>query len=326
VASRFRDDQVVDGPPRPHPEVGAFLARTAPPLNPWAGVADVRADVRERVLAVTGPLAPVAAVDPVDADGVPARLYRPGHESDGVLVWAHGGGWTYGDLDTCEGVARALANRSGCAVLAIDYRLAPEHPFPAALDDTWAALGWARRHFDQVGVGGDSSGGNLAAAVALKARDERVPLTVQLLVYPVLDSRPDTPFKLAYTERYARFAGQPGYGLNTYQRLQHVWADYVPDPALRTAPYASPTHAGSVAGVAPAVVITAEHDFLRGEAEEYAARLQTAAVPVELHEFAGQIHGFFEMFAVLTDAHRAVRAAAVALQRAFRTVQLEKEI
>lgn len=327
MVSRFRDEDVLDGgAPRPHDEVRAFLARTPPPLNPWsADVADVRADVRAHVLAVTGALVPVASVETVDAGGVAARLYRPEHEAGGVLVWAHGGGWTYGDLDTCEGVARALADRAGCAVLALDYRLAPEHPFPAAFDDTWSAVEWAGRRFDAVAVGGDSSGGNLAAAAALKARDRGVPLAAQLLVYPVLDSTPDTEFKLGYVERYARFAGQPGYGSNTYERLQHVWATYVPDRAARTAPYASPSHAVDLAGVAPAVIVTAEHDFLRGEADEYAARLAAAGVPVERHEYAGQIHGFFEMFTVLTDAHRAVSTVAATLRRAFHDVRPTKE-
>ncbi len=308
-------------PPRPHEQVRAFLADAASSPDPWnADIGVVRADARERVLAVTGEPMRVARVDVVDADGVPGRLYRPTGAESEVLVWAHGGGWMHGDLDTADGVVRALANQAGCAVLSIDYRLAPEHPFPAGFDDTWTALLWARRRFGTVAVGGDSSGGNLAAAVALKARDEGVELAAQLLVYPVLDSTQDTDYKVAFEQRYADFAGRPGYGRNSYRRLKHIWETYVPDPAVHRMSYASPLHAVSVRSLAPAVVITAEHDFLRGEAEDYVRRLQAAGVPVELHEYVGQIHGFFEMFTVMTDAHHAVGVAGDALRRAFRSI------
>lgn len=311
----------MSAPPRPHEQVQAFLARSTPSLDPWsADIATVRADARERVLAVAGEILPVASVESIDVAGVPGRLYRPTGAERDVLVWAHGGGWIHGDLDTADGVARALANRAGCAVLSIDYRLAPEHPFPAGFDDMWTAVTWAQRHFDGVAVGGDSSGGNLAAAAALKARDQGVDLAAQLLVYPVLDSTEDTDFKVVFRQRYALFAGQQGFGSSSYQRLKHIWQTYVPDPAARKQSYASPLHAESVRGVAPAVIICAEHDFLRGEAEDYARRLETAGVPVELHEYAGQIHGFFEMFAVMTDAHHAVGVAGDAVRRAFRSV------
>lgn len=311
-----------DTPPRPHKQVQAFLDNSGSSPDPWAAdIAAVRADARAKVLAVTGETAPVASVESVDADGVPARLYRPKGGEQEVLVWAHGGGWIHGDLDTAEGVARELANRAGCGVLSIDYRLAPEHPFPAGLDDTWTAVAWARRNFGSVAVGGDSSGGNLAAAVALKARDEGVRLAAQLLVYPVLDSFENTDYKVAFRRRYETFAGQPGFGPNTYRRLQHIWATYVPDPAHRTASYVSPLHAESVRGVAPATIITAEHDFLRGEAEDYARRLRAAGVPVELIEYAGQIHGFFEMFAVMTDAHHAAGKAGDAVRRSFQSTR-----
>lgn len=303
---------------RPHEQVKAFLAGATASPDPWnADIAIVRADAREKVLAVTGEPMPVARVESVDADGVPGRLYRPSGQESDMLVWAHGGGWIHGDLDTADGVARALANRAGCAVLSIDYRLAPEHPFPAGFDDAWTAVGWARRRFGRVAVGGDSSGANLTAAVALKARDEDVELAAQLLVYPVLDSTEDTDYKVAFERRYAHFAGRPGYGRNSYRRLKHIWETYVPDPTARKMSYASPMHAESVRGVAPAVVITAEHDFLRGEAEDYVRRLQAAGVSVELYEYAGQIHGFFEMFTVMTDAHHAVGVAGDALRRAF---------
>ncbi|WP_207400481.1 alpha/beta hydrolase [Actinomadura roseirufa] len=319
VGQKRSDVHDADVPPRPHEQVRAFLERSTPSPDPWtADIAAVRADTRERVLAVTGVPQPVVSVEAIDADGVAARLYRPTGTERAVLVWAHGGGWIHGDLDTADGVARALANKGGCAVLSVDYRLAPEHPFPAGLDDVWTAVEWARRAFDGVAVGGDSSGGNLAAAAALKARDGGVEIAAQLLVYPVLDSTPDTDYKIAFRRRYARFAGRPGFGPDTYRRLEHIWETYVPDPALRASPYASPLHASSLAGVAPATIITAEHDFLRGEAEDYAGRLRAEGVPAELREYAGQIHGFFEMLSVMSDARHAVGVAGDALRRAFR--------
>ncbi|WP_328996109.1 alpha/beta hydrolase [Kribbella sp. NBC_01245] len=333
MSAAFRRESPVirdgDTPPRPHEQVQAFLDSSGSSPDPWsADIATVRADAREKVLAVTGEPSSVASVEPIDADGVPGRLYRPTGAEREVLVWAHGGGWMHGDLDTADGVARALANRAACAVLSIDYRLAPEHPFPAGFDDAWTAITWARRNFGSVAVGGDSSGGNLAAAAALKARDEGVELAAQLLVYPVLDSTEGTDYKVAFQQRYARFAGRPGFGSNSYRRLKHIWETYVPDPAARKASYASPLHAESVGGVAPAAIITAEHDFLRGEAEDYARRLKTAGVPVELDEYAGQIHGFFEMFTVMTDAHHAVGVAGDAVRRAFQSshpIQPSKE-
>jgi acetyl esterase/lipase len=328
-----RETPVVRGedvPPRPHAQVRAFLARSTPSPDPWsADIATVRADAREKVLAVTGEPVPVACVESIDVDGVPVRLYRPAGAEPDVLVWAHGGGWIHGDLDTADGVARALASRAGCAVLSVDYRLAPEHPFPAGFDDAWTAIRWARRHFDSVAVGGDSAGGNLAAAVALRAREEGVALAAQLLVYPALDSTEDTAYKVAFPRRYARFAGQQGFGPDSNRRLKHLWATYVPDPAARKMSYASPLHAESVHGLAPAVIINAEHDFLRGEAEDYARRLEEAGVPVELHEYTGQIHGFFEMFTVMTDAHHAVGVAGDAIRRALQSanpIQPSKEL
>ncbi|MFI7065676.1 alpha/beta hydrolase [Kribbella sp. NPDC050124] len=319
-----------DTQPRPHEQVQAFLDSVDPSPDPWsADIASVRADAREKVLAVSGEPTPVAFVESIDVDGVPGRLYRPSGAERDLLVWAHGGGWIHGDLDTADGVARALAYRAGCAVLSVDYRLAPEHPFPAGFDDLWTAVTWARRSFDSVAVGGDSSGGNLAAATALKARDEGVELATQLLVYPALDSIEDTAYKVDFRRRYATFAGRTGFGANSYRRLQHIWATYVPDPAARKAPYVSPLHAESVYGVAPATIVIAEHDFLRGEAEDYARRLRATDVPVEVHEYAGQIHGFFEMFAVMTDAHHAVAAAGDAVRRAFQTshpIETSKEL
>jgi acetyl esterase len=308
------------GTPAARPEIEAFLGSGGPVPAPWSTpIGALRDDARRRVLEVTGEPMPVAAVEPVDADGVPGRLYLPTvrPEPDAVLVWAHGGGWMHGDLATCDGVARALARAAGCAVLTVDYRLAPEHPYPAPFGDVWTAVGWAVDRFPAVAVGGDSSGGNLAAACALKARETGVPLAAQLLVYPVLDSRPDTEAKLRYPDRYAGFLGDPDHGANTARRLDFIWDAYVPDPAARSSPYVSPAHAPDLRGLAPAVLITAEHDFLRAEALDYARRLRRDGVRVEHADYPGQVHGFFEMFAVTADAGHAVEYAGRHLRRAI---------
>lgn len=305
-------------PPLPHDEVRAYLDGSVPSPDPWSvDIGTLRMDARKRGLEVRGELEPVAAVEAIDTGGVPGRLYFPRGEEQELLVWAHGGGWMHGDLDGCEGVARALANRARCAVLAVGYRLAPEHRFPAGLDDVWTATKWAQRNFASVAVGGDSSGGNLAAAVALKARDSGLGLASQLLVYPVLDSTEDTAFKLQFKERYASFAGQLGYGPSAYERLKFIWETYIPDSARRDSPFASPLHAPSLQGIAPVILITAEHDFLHGEAEDYARRLRQERVPVQVHNYAGQIHGFFEMLGVLTDAREAIGVAADAVRLSF---------
>lgn len=316
--ARTAGDMTGPGTPVPHPEVRDYLQRSAPSPDPWVvEISTVRAHARQHALAVRGELAAVASVETVDADGVPGRLYRPLGAERELLIWAHGGGWMHGDLDSCEAVSRALGIRVECAVLAVDYRLAPEHPFPAGLDDVWTAAGWGQRTFDSVAVGGDSSGGNLAAAVALRARDEGLDLAAQLLVYPVLDSSLDTDFKLRFRRRYDTFAGQRGYGPNTYQRLTFIWDSYAPEPSVRASPLASPLRAAKLRGVAPAILVTAEHDFLRGEAEDYVRRLRAEQVPVRIHNYPGQIHGFFEMLGVLSDAERAVAAAGRDLRQAF---------
>jgi acetyl esterase len=314
--------------PVPHGEVLRYLERSDPSPAPWTrGIEVLRRETRAEAMAVRGPLEPVAAVAALSVGDVPARLYRPAWQpmardrpdnSDrNVLVWVHGGGWMHGDLDCYDGVARAFANRAGCWVLAVDYRLAPECPFPAGLDDVWTAVEWAADNFDQVAVAGDSSGGNLAAAAALKARDLNLRVAAQVLVYPVLESDAGTDFKHAFRTRYATFAGQSGFGSVTFDRIEYIWDIYLADPATRDCPYASPAHADTLRGVAPAMIITAEHDILRGEGQEYARRLQAEDVPVALHDYPGQIHGFFQMRGVISDAAHAIDLAAGYLKHKF---------
>jgi acetyl esterase len=259
----------------------------------------------------------VAEVTELRACGVPSRLYRPAGGERDVLVWLHGGAWALGGLDTADVTARALANRAGCAVPSVGYRLAPEHLYPAATGDAWAAIGWALENFSRVAVGGDSAGGNLSAAVALRARDREIRLALELLVYPVLDYRPDSPDYAAFSDRYGEFAGIEGFGRESREKIRRMWESYVPDPALRGEANAAPLRAASFAGLAPAVIVTAEHDILLGEAREYARSLRTAGVPVTLLNYPGQVHGFYVLPGLMGDARDAVARSGVELRRAF---------
>jgi acetyl esterase len=155
------------------------------------------------------------------------------------------------------------------------------------------------------------------AAAAIKARDVGIPLDLQVLVYPVLDSTAGTTYKLRFRDRYPDFAGQPDFGATAFDRIKFIWEQYAQQPAQRTLPYASPMHAVSLHSVAPAVVVTAEHDILRGEAERYVERLRADGVPATLYEFPGQIHGFVQMRGVLSDAHRAMDLIAGSIRDAL---------
>ncbi|HVW42883.1 MAG TPA: alpha/beta hydrolase [Amycolatopsis sp.] len=237
--------------------------------------------------------------------GIPVRIYRP--EGDGpfpVIVFFHGGGWVMGDLDMHDATCRKLANGVGAVVVNVDYRLAPEHPFPAPFDDALAATRWAHDHIHEyrgdagrLVVAGTSAGGNLAAAVALRLRESAdVPLALQVLIYPVLDSE-------MRSESYRAYA--TGYSL---ERDQMKWflAQYVPDETQHRDPLVSPAHAESLAGLPPAIVITAEYDPLRDEAEGFAERLRAEGVPAEVTRYDGQIHSFVGAYGVIEDADLAV--------------------
>lgn len=258
---------------------------------------------------------PVHEVRDLHAGGVPARLYRPNDDDDlGLLVWLHGGGWVLGDLDTHDNICRALANRSGAAVLSVAYRLAPEHPFPAGLGDAVEATRWAHAHATELGcepgrlaIGGDSAGGNLAAVVA---QLQPAPLRFQLLVYPVTDCRRITPSYVENAEGYFLTAAGMAWFIGHYLAGGHGAID---DPRV------SPLLADDavLAGSPPALVITASHDPLRDEGEQYAERLRAAGVPTSLTRYVGQIHGFFSLADFLDDAHLAWAQAAEALRRAL---------
>jgi acetyl esterase len=247
---------------------------------------------------------------------IPVRIYVPcGNGPFPVLLYFHGGGWVIGDIESSDGLCRILANAVGCIVVSVDYRLAPEHPFPAAADDAYHATLWAATNASSFGgdpsriaVCGDSAGGNLAAVVTQIARDGGNPaICFQLLIYPVIDAACDTP---SYREN------ADGYFL-TKDAMQWFWNHYVRNDADRNHPYASPLRARNLAGLPAALVITAEYDPLRDEGERYAECLRTAGTPVQLTRYDGMIHGFFGMSAVIDQGRTAIQQSAAALRTAF---------
>ena len=271
---------------------------------------------------VTGsPGAEMARVEnreiPGPAGSLPVRIYTPnGPGPHPVLVYFHGGGFVLCDLDTHDSTCRALANAAGCVVVSVAYRLAPESKFPAAPEDCYAATCWvaeqpASAGFDasRLAVGGDSAGGNLAAVVALMARERGGPhIDHQLLVYPVTDCAFETA---SYREN------AEGY-LLTRETMKWFWQQYLDDASQAADPLASPLRAEKLEGLPPATLITAGFDPLRDEGEAYAARLEGAAVPVRKRRFDGMFHGFFGMTDRLDDACTAVVFAGDALRQALR--------
>ena len=252
---------------------------------------------------------------PSAAGPVPLRLYRAFTEGVlPVLVFFHGGGWVVGDIATHDTVCRHLANRAECAVVSVDYRLAPEHKFPAAVEDAFAAAAWVTENASALGVdparlavGGDSAGGNLAAVVALMARDAGAPrIAYQLLIYPATDAA-------MRHESVARFA--EGYVL-TRSTMRWFYEQYLrtPDDTLdwRVSPLAAP----DLSGLPFALVLTAGYDPLCDEGDQYAARLAAAGVKVEHRRFSGQIHGFVTNGKIIRAADGALDEAAAALKRA----------
>jgi acetyl esterase/lipase len=244
------------------------------------------------------------------------RVYTPqGGGPFPLLVYFHGGGWVLGGLDTHDGVCRQLAHGAGATVMSVDYRLAPEHPYPAAVDDCYAAVAWAGKHGGQIGgdpgriaIAGDSAGGHLTCVTALRARDEGGPhLVFQIPIYPVTDRALDKP---SYVEN------AKGYLLET-DAMHWFWGHFLPPGTDEAQPYVSPLRAKDLRGLAPALVITAEFDPLRDEGELYAKRLQDAGVATTLRRFDGMIHGFFGMGAVLDAAKTAIGESTAALRRAF---------
>ena len=233
-----------------------------------------------------------------------------------IVVYYHGGGWVLGGLGSHENVCRALANASNALFAIVDYRLAPEHPFPAAADDAYAALSWVSAHATETGgdpsriaVCGDSAGGNLAAVATLKARDHGGPaVAFQVLAYPITDFRPDNG-------SYREFA--EGCFLSRAEMLWY-WDQYAPNFEDRSLPYASPNRAEDLSNLPPALVVTAEYDVLRDEGEAYARRLAEAGVPVKLSRYDGMIHGFLRRYPFFDQGRAAIEEVSAALREALK--------
>jgi acetyl esterase len=303
--------------PEIKPIVDLIEAAEGPPAH-LVPLEQARAAHARESAMLSGPGEEVAEVREVEIPGpggpIPARVYRPLAERASALAlvaYFHGGGWVLGTLDAFDSVCRALANASGAVIASIDYRLAPEHPFPAGLDDARAAVRWLAAHADDLGadparlaIAGDSAGGNLAAVTARRLRDEGgPPLRFQALIYPVCDSALNTP---SY-----RLNGS-GFGLSAAS-MKRYWELYL-DGADGTQPDASPLRAAELAGLPPAFVLTVRHDVLCDEGEAYARALEDAGVPVTLSRYDGAVHGFFRWLAKAELARRAVAEVGAALR------------
>jgi acetyl esterase len=298
-----------------HPEARALLDRLEALGDPPMESSTPEAVRAVRASRIQPPSVALAEVRDVDADGVATRLYRPRTDVPlGLFVYFHGGGWVLGSLETHDHVVRALAAESGCAVLSVDYRLAPEHPFPAGLDDAFAVSSWVQENAPSLGcdperlaIGGDSAGANLAAVVT---QSGRFPFRFQLLVYPVTDARGGTE---SYEELSEGFGLTRG-GMRWF--LQHYLSGGkgAPDD-----PQVSPLLADDAAFAAspPTLVITAELDPLRDEGEAYAEQLRAVGVEAETTRYDGMIHGFFSLGEFLPDGRRALTQAADALAEAI---------
>jgi len=303
-----------------HPQVAALLERVArSPLPPYHTVpAFVARRIYRDTRAVLAPKPPqVADVKLLIFGGaVAVRAYRPAlDETLPALVFFHGGGWTIGDLDTHDVLCRQLAAGARCTVFSVDYRLAPEHPFPAAVEDCFFATEFVGKNAQslkidpsRIAVGGDSAGGNLAAVVALMARDKAGPaLAYQLLIYPATDQR----CEFASHERNGE-----GY-LLTREGIRFFRAGYLPRPGERTDWRASPLLAASHAGLPPAFVLTAGYDPLVDEGRAYAQRLAAAGVDVVYKEYSDMVHGFVLFGGVVDAANAAVAECCARLRGAF---------
>ena len=320
------------GPASPHttaldPEVRAVLELVIkagrPPYHQLTPK-EARQMFRETRPATTPTPPTIGLVKDLVAEGplgsIPLRLYRPAGVAETtrlpVLVFFHGGGWVIGDLDTHDTLCRQLTAEAGVSVIAVDYRLAPEHKFPAAVDDSWAATRWVVAHAAELGVdgsrvavGGDSAGGNLAAVVALLARDQGGPaIRLQALLYPVTDSSVDTGSYRDFAEGF----------LLTRESMLWFFNHYVNSEADRADWRLSPLRAPSLAGLPPALIVTAGFDPLRDEGEAYARRLRESGVCVDAVCYGGMIHGFTPMGRLIQTGNRAVSLVAGALRHALR--------
>jgi acetyl esterase len=301
-----------------HPQVAALLERAAKsPLPPYYEVpAHVARRIYRDTRSAVAPRSPeVAEARLMLAPGpVALRAYRPaGTQPDDALpalVYIHGGGWVIGDLDTHDVLCRQLANGARCAVYSVDYRLAPEHPFPAGVEDCIAAVKFVAGRHKRVAVGGDSAGGTLATVAALDARDRGGPaIAFQLLIYPGTDQRAGHPSVTRNGEGY----------LLTKRAMEYFRGHYLPDPKDYLDWRASPLLAKSLAGLPPAYLITAGYDPLLDEGRAYAERLSKEGVDVAYREYPDMVHGFILFGGVLDTANAAVADCCTALRECWAT-------
>jgi acetyl esterase len=304
------------------PAAEEFLAKLKSDGFPgfaYLTIAELRG-VLGQLVPLAGEPEPVARFEETQIPGnpdIPVRIYVPEaretHDPRAVIVYFHGGGWVSGDSAYIDTPVRALANRSGSAVVSVNYRLAPENKYPAALDDAYAAVTWASQHGEQFGwngsrlvVAGDSVGGNLAAAVALRARDENGPsIAFQLLVYPVLDHDYDN-------ESYRQFGSS--WGMLTRTDMTWFHCHYVSHPNQLDLPYVSPARCTDLGALPETLAILPEADPLRDESRTYIERLRAAGVAARATVYPGTIHGFWQLGALLPEAGMALEEAAMAIR------------
>lgn len=304
------------------PDAAAFLKRLAevhvPPTHEMSPT-----QARSLVLPLAGLREQVGGVESFNVDSpdgpVPIRLYTPFLRTEDldhspstngrpVALYFHGGGWVMGSMETHDNICRRLANEAKCIVISVEYRLAPEHKYPAALNDCFAATQWAFEHHedyggreDQINVTGDSAGANLAAAVCLKALDEGAPaLAGQVLVYPITDRDFETPSYLENADGY----------MLTRSTMQWFWEHYLPEVEDGTSPYVSPLRAENLAGLPRSLVVTCEYDPLRDEGRAYANRLADAGVATTHIEEKGMIHGYLRRLDSFRRAQQTMRDIA----------------
>jgi len=286
------------------PEANAPVLRSLP-------LAEFRAEHDRQMAEGVGAPEPIEAMThlSVPEHGVELTRYEPADVRRPVpgLVFFHGGGWVIGNRGSHDPMARAIANRARVVVISVEYRLAPEHPFPCSVEDATAATRWILDHSgrlgidsDRIGVGGDSAGGNLAAVVAWRLRDEGRPLACQLLLYPATSALQDTP-------SYREFAS--GYGL-TAEDMAWFWSQYLASGGDPRDPNASPLLVGDATGLPPGIVVSAEADVLRDEAEAYADRLRVAGVPVVGIRALGMTHAFLNFVGTSSAARSVLNMAA----------------
>ena len=295
-------------------ELLAELARsTDPPLTELTPAQGRSLEMAE----LPGVAPQVASSDDVTIEGpngddLTVRILTPIEQGRGVIVYLHGGGWVLGSVNEYDAVCRELANRSGCTVVVVDYRLAPESPFPAAVEDCWTALKWVSDNLPRLApvdspifVAGDSAGGNLAAVMAqLAAQTGEVALAAQVLIYPMIDTDLNT----------ASHLDPENQCLLTRDIIEWFWDHYAPEPEQRADPRSRPLLGTLSSELAPAIVLSCRYDVLLDEVNAYADRLEEAGVPVVRHHFDDQMHGFFTLVGVLPGALNAVRFIAEQLR------------